>query len=234
MKDHFIKQTDLISLCNEWQFDYKKYQSRVLSIGDVCAIRKAKNGQRFRRNYERAMVVLAAASRYGSRRMLEFGTGRGFTAASLSMFDQVEEIVTIDKLKQITAIQAVASLNVEGVFPAKINYLSKNTFEISDNDITGKFDLVFIDGEHTSKAVAHDFQFAMEHTTDDAVIIFDDYRNKHKGVKKYIKSLKHAKILVYSDGWLYENILIASHGDADRVKDNKEYGSGQVILLKEH
>ena len=94
------------------------------------------------------------------------------------------------------------------------------------------FDLVFIDGEHTAKAVANDFKVALKYTTEDALIVFDDFRRKHKGVRKHIISLPFDKILVYTDGWIYNNILIAFHGDADKVVDKKEVGSGQVVLYK--
>lgn len=228
--NNFVDMTDILSLCRSWQFDYQNYKQEVLRIGDVCAIRKAKNGRLFRRDYERAILLLAVASKYQSQRVLEFGTGRGFVSACLSMLEHVSHIATIDKLRQEKTRKLVESVAARGL--DKIQFVSTNTFKLSHSAIKNDFDLVFIDGEHTEKAVKNDFKFAMKHTADDAIIVFDDYRNKHKGVKKYIKSLKYDKVLVYTDGWIYENIMINKHGDADVVKDQKEYKSGQVILYK--
>lgn len=234
-KNNFINMTNILLLCQEWGFDYRKYEEKVFAIGNVCAIRRTKQGKFFHRNYERAMLLLAVASKYKSTSVLEFGTGRGFAAVCLSMLQNITNITTIDKLDQTKTIQLVANLGIDKVKLDKINFISKNTLRLSSKDkeeIGKDFDLVFIDGEHTRVAVKNDLEVALDCTTEDAVIVFDDYRNKHKGVKKYIKSLEYDKILVYSDGWIYNNVMIAKHGDADKVKDNREYGSGQVILYK--
>lgn len=227
-----MKATDLLTLMKKWDFPLEAYKDVVMEIGDICAIRKSK-GVAFRRNYERAFLLLAVALKYGSSRVLEFGTGRGFVTAALSMLENVHEIYTIDKLP---ASQTVGIMKQSShAQMSKVSFISKKSSDVKRIDLgglDGLFDLVFIDGEHSHKAVEHDFKLSLKQTTSDAIIVFDDYRNKHRGVKKYISSLKYDKILVSTDGWVYENKMIKVHGDADNLVDNKEMGSGQVILYK--
>jgi len=225
-----MKKFNIISLCDAWEFPYKDYIDRVLAIGDVCAIREDKKGKPFRRDFERAFVVMAAAHRYKATRILEFGTGRGFVTGCLTMLDHVKYICTIDKLKTEPIVELMSKL--DDIDMKKIRFISKNSYKIEPDDIGIGYDLSFIDGEHTARAVDNDFQLSLRCCIDDGIIVFDDYREKHAGVKKFIKSLDFDKAIVNSDGWLYKNRMINKHGDADKVVDGKEYESGQVILFK--
>jgi len=225
-----LKQTDLISLAKEWNFSINEYSNIVKEIGDVCAIRH-KKGKPFRRDYERGLLMIAVSIHYNCHRLLEFGTGRGFVTSCLSMLSNVRHITTIDQLREEETLGVMSESFYSDM--SKVEFISKKSKNLKNNDTKDDYDLVFIDGEHTHSAVANDFKFAINHTVDDAIIVFDDYRNKHKGVKKYIKSLPYDKILVYTDGWVYDNKFIKTHGDADKVVDNKEVGSGQVILFKD-
>ncbi len=226
-----MNETNIVDLCKKWGFDIQQYKETVALIGDVCAIRRDKSGKSFRRNYERALVVLSAALHYKSTKFLEFGTGRGFVTACATLLDGLNSITTIDKLSKDATIGTISKVSIP-IDMSKINFISKDSKKLVPKDIGAGYDLVFIDGEHSASAVANDFALALECTTDDAVIIFDDFRNKHRGVKKFIASLEYTKTLVPSDGWVYKNRMIKKHGDADKVKDNKEIGSGQVVLWK--
>lgn len=225
-----LKSIGLTNLAEEWGFSIGEYKDAILEIGDICAIRKTKQGKSFRRDYERGLLMIAVALRYKPKNVLEFGTGRGFVTTVLSMMDSVETICTIDKLPKSQTADIMRKSKYANM--SKVKFVSKKSNKLNSSDISGEYDLVFIDGEHTGKAVAHDFKFSLKCTTPEAIIVFDDYRNKHAEVKKYIKNLQYDKILVYTDGWVYDNIMIHKHGDADKVVDNKEMGSGQVILFK--
>ena len=224
-----MRSTNILELFTEWDFDYLSYKDKVCSIGDICAIRTNDVGELFRRNYERGMLLLAVAWKYQLCRLLEFGTGRGFVVACVSLLDSIQDIYTIDRARERRTIGVAKKA---GFLDSRTHFIQKNSFKLKSVDLQDDFDLVFIDGEHSEKAVKNDFKIALQHTTKKAIIVFDDYRNKHKEVKKYIKLLKYDKLLVSTDGWIYDNIMIATHGDADKVIDNKEMGSGQVILNK--
>ncbi len=223
-------EMDILSLLDEWNIDKDKYIDIVRDIGDVCAIRKTKKGVTFRRDYERGILLIAVALHFNSHKVLEFGTGRGFVAGCLSLLPSVESIHTIDKLKATETVGFMDKLSV--INKEKVNFIQKNSFKLSAGDLDNDFDLVFVDGEHNRKAVSNDFNIAIKHTTDNAIIVFDDYRNKHKEVKKYISSLQYKKCVVFTDGWIYENVMISKHGDADKVDRGRERGSGQVVLWK--
>lgn len=226
-----MKGTNIKSLFSDWQFNFSPYVDFVQQIGDVAAIRRTKTGETFRRNYERALLLLAVADRYKSRKALEFGTGRGFVSGCLSVLSGIEEIHTIDKLDYGSTVAYLTSVS-EMINLDKIKFIHKDSFGLCSKDLGEGFDLVFIDGEHSHKAVKNDLRLAMECSTEDAVIVFDDYRNKHKGVKKFIRSIPGDKLVVSTDGWIYKNTMITKHGDADRLVNGKEAGSGQVIYWK--
>jgi len=227
-----MQKYDIRSLLKEWDFDAEPYIMAVRDIGDVCAIRYDDKKKPFRRDYERALLMLAVAFRYQSTKFLEFGTGRGFVCGCLSMLDHIPTIFTIDKLPHAKAYKLMSSYSKIDL--EKISFLKANSLKIKDPvySFGNSYDLVFIDGEHSAKAVKNDFEMSLKVTTEDAIIVFDDYRDKHAGVKKYIKKLKYDKILVSTDGWFYRNRRIEKHGDADKVVGGKEMKSGQVILYK--
>ena len=100
-----MQSLDILSLFEKYGFNYLAYKDIVLKIGDICAIR-TKNGKSFRRNFERALLVMAVANQYRSTKVLEFGTGRGFVTGCLSLLDNVKEVWTIDKLSDAEKIMS--------------------------------------------------------------------------------------------------------------------------------
>lgn len=226
-----MEVTNIIRLCEDFGFPYKSYLDKVKYVGDVCALRKNPNGVAFRRNYERALVVMAVAHKYDCKRFLEFGTGRGFVTGCASMLKNIQAITTIDKEPYRPTEKKMSKLDCIDL--SKIEFISNNSYSVTKTDLGRNYDLVFIDGEHTGRAVRHDFELSSHCSSGNAIFVFDDYRDKHEGVKRYIETLNYKKILVQSDGWLYENVMIDSHGDANRVENGKEYDSGQVILIKD-
>jgi len=226
-----MNNINLLSLFNQWKFDYSKHKDIVCSIGDVCAIRYSKETGSYRRNYERAILLIAIAKTYNRCKVLEFGTGRGFVSGCLSLLPGISYIYTIDIVSSRKIKQKMTQAPLINI--GKITFVTKNSRLLSSKDIPNDFDLVFIDGQHTYNTVKNDFEIALKHTVKDAIIVFDDYRNKYKKVKKYINSLDYEKIAVSTDGWLYDNKKIARNGDVDRLVQNRETESGQVILYKQ-
>jgi len=222
---------NVVSVCEKWGFDIGQYKNTVLDIGDTCAIRKDKQGT-FRRNFERGILLLAVAIHYKVVKCLEFGTGRGFASACISLAPTVDRIITIDSLAKEKTVDVIGRVSCVNIDTSKILFISANSKKLKPKNIGESFDFVFIDGEHSFEGVRNDFLLALECSTPDAVIVFDDYRNKHRGVKKYIKSLEYDKMLVSSDGWIYRNERLKFHGDADKIVGGKESGSGQVILYR--
>ncbi len=217
-----MNKTNILDLFKKWNFDYTKHEKRFKEIGDVTAIRY-KGKVPFRRNYERALLVYAVAEHFQCKNFVEFGTGRGFVTACVSLCESIQDIYTIDCLD--SGIKHIKSLSLDTF--DKIHFIVKKSQDLKYDEIPESIDLVFIDGEHSYKAAQNDFSFVKDRAR---IVVFDDYRNKHKGVKKFIKSIDYNKLLVSTDGWIYKNKMIKKHKDADKVVDGKEYDSGQVIV----
>lgn len=219
-----MKNVNILTLFKSWNFDYKPYVEKFKAIGDVTAIRY-KKGKPFRRNYDRGMLLFAVASHFRCKTFLEFGTGRGYVTACVSLCKSIEHIITIDRdpVAKKTLVEA-------GIDTKNIDFITSKSQKLKQGDLP-EVDLAFIDGEHSYDAVENDLSL-----TRASIVVFDDFRNKHKGVKKFIKSLKvpgKEKVIISTDGWIYKNEMLTKHGDADKIVNGKELGSGQVILLDE-
>ena len=223
-----MQTIDVISFFTKLNIDYLSKRELFLSIGDATAIRY-KNGVPFRRNYERGLLLYGIAEYFKCKSFLEIGTGRGYVTACVSTSEHVEKIDTIDIESTEMAIECLNQ--VSGVCVNKINFITQDSKNIDFSKLLPSYDMIFIDGEHTHDGVKNDFSIASRLSN---IIIFDDYRNKHKGVKSFIKSIVKSNeicwaTVVSSDGWIYENKFIKSHGDVDKLIDGKEHKSGQVV-----
>lgn len=216
-------KTNIIDLCIALGFDYKKYIEDIIRIGDLTAKREYK-GQHYRRNYERAFILMSLLHKYKISKFLEFGTGRGFSVACVLFLNPKTEAYTIDINCQDNTKKLISSLGID-ISNATFIKAKSNSIKFVLPDV----DMVFIDGGHTFDEVKNDFEISKK-ICKKGFIVFDDFRKKHKGVKKYIKSIVGEKILVQSDSWIIKNDLIHKVGNSDTIIDGKEYDSGQVIF----
>ena len=220
-----MKKIDIISFLKYCDFDYRQYIEEVLRIGDTTAIRELR-GVTYRRNYERGLLLMAIIHKFDSTKFLEFGTGRGFATACALFLKNGLDITTIDNKSSEQSKNLIEGL---GICTNSIFFLGMNSKHLSAEDIGDGFDLVFIDGGHDYKSVKNDYEIAVK-CCEKGIIVFDDFRNKHAGVKKFIKSLDVTKILVNTQGWIWKNKMMKKTKDGDGIIDDKEYKSGQVIV----
>lgn len=214
--------TNIRDLFAQWEFDHKLYLDRVIEIGQSTAIRKL-DGIAYRRNYERGLLIMAIIHKHKYQSFLEFGTGRGFSVACALTINPAIRITTIDIS---SCKQARGLLRHLGFDLSNVQFVSTDSLKSGKH--LGKYDFAFVDGSHKYDFVKSDYKTAARHTS--GLIVFDDYRNKHLGVKRAVDEIDGTKMLVESDGWLIENVLIEKAGDADVVNAGKEKGSGQIIL----
>jgi predicted O-methyltransferase YrrM len=219
-----MHKTNITSLLTIWNIKHDDWHNKIIEIGDQTAIR-IKNGIKYRRNYERGLLLFSLVNHFKVRKFLEFGTGRGFSTACALLADPSIEMFTIDSVSSSAAKNLLLELKFE---LKNVHFIESDSTKLGYK-LPNDFDLVFIDGGHDYDTVKNDYQIALAHCSR-GIILFDDYRNKHKGVKKVIKKIKKEKILVNSDGWIFENKLIHEVGDADNILDGKETASGQVIV----
>jgi len=171
--------------------------------------------------------MVALANRLKAKRVLEFGTGRGYVCACLlQMSDTVEEVVTIDK----NPPQEVEGKFLElGIPLDKMTFVTGDANTLGADDVKGEFDLVFVDAQHDGKSVKSNYVYSRSKSHDDTVIVFDDYRSKFPSVKKVINKFKVDKMMVQCDGWIVVNSCIKQARDADRVVEGREFDSGLVV-----
>lgn len=221
-----MKNISIVGLLERMSFDYKSIVSEIKRIGDVTAIRK-KGSVTYRRNYERAILIVALARHYGLSDFLEFGTGRGFVCAALLSLCNMNRISTIDKQSIPEALSLIESLNLDS---STIDGIVAEANAMKPANLKHDYDLVFIDAQHDGKSVGLNYNLAKTSLKKPNIIIFDDYRNKFSSVKKKIDrmSFKH-KLVVHTDGWIIKNAAISSAKDADKVVNGKEYVSGMVL-----
>jgi len=200
------------------------------AIGDKTAIRDMK-GKKYRRNYERGILMAAIAEKFERTSLLEIGTGRGYVAACVEKMSNVERIATVDRSSSDDARKLIKQC---GIDTSNIEFVKGNANKMKPSDFTGRFDFFFIDGQHDGPSVQSNYALCQGLAEPKSIVVFDDYRNKFPSIKKVIDRmrLKNA-YLVHTDGWYIENACIKQAKDADYVKDGREHGSGMVVCFED-
>jgi len=227
-----MNSTNIVKLLEKLEFDPAPYLKRCKEIGDVAAYREIK-GIRYRRNYERGLLVLALAHRFNLKQFLEFGTGRGYVCGVLEDMANLDRIVTID----INSVKLAKKILEPVIDVSNVEFLEKDTLSLRGDDVNGKFDFCFVDALHTGEAVQNDYMYFLSKAEDRYVVVFDDYRKLFPDVKETINRIAASQqfdnmFLVHTDGWLIKNKMIKQAPDADKVVDGKELKSGMVVGIK--
>jgi len=124
-------------------------------------------------------LLKAVASRIGAQAYFEIGTWRGESVANVAAVVPScvtlnlsrEEIVALTHDERYADAHAFFSRSLENV-----THLSGNSQTFDFTPHHGRYDLVFIDGDHHSDAVRKDTQAAFELLRDDrSVIVWHDY-----------------------------------------------------------
>lgn len=192
------------------------------------------SGAFFRANYERGILVYNLIMKHEIRSMLEIGFGRGYTtlcaAKAFHDLGVKGRIVTIDPNLDEKFIQALSQ-----IFPAEwLNSIEfiKSYSNPALTQMTDKFDLVYIDGDHSYEGTKFDW----ENTKDkfNKCLLFDDYHlptKKDDGIqcRKLIDQIDPKTVdcdepeLIIMDRRLFFD---------DRKLTDEEINYGQVLLTK--
>ena len=175
------------------------------------------------------MLIYALIRKYKIQSYLEIGFGRGysaFCAAKAMDEDGINgKITTIDPSFDREHLQ-----NLSKVFPKswfeKMNFIQeKSEIAISTLD---KFDMIYIDGDHTYEAVKKDWDLCRDRWN--KVILFDDY---HLPTKQLDSNIEVTKVVDQIEDFSKELIIMDRRifFDDRKMKD-EEIDYGQVILTK--
>lgn len=218
----------LTSILYSLGYDPKPFLPRIIQIGDKTACRLDKDSKKLvRANYERASLLHGLVTHYGLRSFLEFGTGRGFSCGCLADFGNLGNIVTVD----YRASKPVKKLLRQcGVNSDRIQFLTKNSKDLVQSDVTNKFDLVLIDAQHDGEAVDRDLAFALSVLDKRGIIVFDDYNEEFHSVQQSIlravaEGLFDQAVMVMTDGWLIDERIV---GD-EKPYRQREINTGMVV-----
>jgi predicted O-methyltransferase YrrM len=159
---------------------------------DLCAMTKCRAIPEQNSGYESCFLFLALCERLNLTRFLEFGTGRCTTSYIMSIQHNIKRVVTID----ITRVdeQRPTWFDYKNVFMSnsqilescqsrlepcsiQIEHINNDSLNLKPSDLikNDKFDIVYIDSNHDYKYVKNDIRLAKDCTSEDSIIILDDY-----------------------------------------------------------
>ena len=188
-------------------------------------------GAFYRANYERGVLVYYLIRQFNLTSLLEVGFGRGYTSlcAAKAFYDAglPGKITTIDPNLDEKFIQALSQIFPKTWF-GYINFI-KGTSQVALPTLKDqKFDLVYIDGDHSYEGTKYDWENTRE--LYEKFLLFDDYHLPSKddpGIQcsKLIDQVEDpSKELIIMDRRLF--------CDERKLPDEKvDYG--QVLLTRE-
>jgi len=175
-----------LSMRERWYFNavkamYLQYECNI-KCKTIEDIDKVVHGVPFM-TYARALWLASYFSDKPSRRALEIGTCYGVGAAYLSViFDHVDTLdLNISMHRAPNVWDTLAATQRTNVV-AHYREPDSNGFP---EYITGRYDFIFIDGDHSESGVRHDLQEAYEYLAPGGTIIMDDLDHPtYKGIRK--------------------------------------------------
>jgi len=163
-------------------------------------------------------VVLKAAVGFGSKRILELGSFRGYTARLLAEnTGPNSSICAVDVDERHGA--SYRGLEVEKKIRRKTGTIARSLFEEDE-----KFDLIFVDANHEFDSVMGDTQLAFDLLAPEGVIlwhdyVFDSYFHGLCAVPEALREFSHARsiyavrstsLAIYSEARGWETAKLSS------------------------
>lgn len=181
----------------------------------------------YRSNYERGILIYNLIVTGNLDSYLEVGFGRGFSflcaAKAFATLGKKGRIVTVDPALSKELVNALAN-----VFPKQwfegANFVAEKSQDALPK-ISGDFDMVYIDGDHTYDAVKRDWELVKDRWN--RFCLFDDYHLPSKSepaiecARMIDEIIDPSKELIFMDRRIFQD---------DRSVATLDYG--QVLLTK--
>ncbi|OYT16622.1 MAG: hypothetical protein B7C24_06825 [Bacteroidetes bacterium 4572_77] len=212
-------------------------------VGSLTAIRQRNTGEFYRANYERGLFLYYLVMKNDFiTKAVELGTGRGYGSICIckAWDDKNEKWGYLDTIDVVPHNKPQPWLTKYGMQTMTLKQLMEKAYPGCTKRIrfeTGKTtmlkdkylhesgfpaQLAYIDAGHTYEEVKGDWKHIHNVATDDAIYVFDDYKQNEFGVKKLIDKIKgYNKLLIYMDRQIFPE---------DRKNAKVDYG--QVIVTK--
>ena len=126
------------------------------------------------------------------KNILEIGRSNGYSFGFFKFCFPAAKVISIDIVRTETSVK------MSKVFDDNFEFIDGTSDFVKSMDT--KFDIVFIDGDHTYEWAKRDWDNVQGHLTEKAIVIFDDLDWGDHGVLRFFESLNKTKETKYIDG----------------------------------
>lgn len=141
----------------------KKFTSNRRKVSEMAKVAGS--------SIKESKLLYRIAKYFNSQSILELGTSLGISSYTFSLTSKNTRVTTVEGSKSIFEFNRDNFKNYKQNIDFK-NYLFNKYLETIEED--KKFDLIFIDGNHTYEATIRYFETLKNHIHNGSVIIFDD------------------------------------------------------------
>lgn len=192
-------------------------------------------GAFFRPNYERGILVTSLIKRYLLTSLLEIGFGRGYTSvcAAKTFYELGNGSVTSIDISFDENQLALMKQTFPENWLRRITLMQSRSDEALQTLSGSKYELVYIDGDHTYEGVKKDWELSKNLV--DRFVLFDDYHLPTKNSGPGIQVARLVDEIDWDKEGYEEPTLIQMDRriffDDRKIPDN-EIDYGQVLIKK--
>lgn len=155
-----------------------------VSWGDITA----KGHDQERKDYGRGMLLYFLVKTTAPKRILEIGTGRGYSATcmvqalrSIGVDDFSLTTIDVDHHKKARVRPDGVVASVHDMMTVTLGDLTNIEFRNGESKsilpkLTGPYDFIFVDGSHKTDPVIFDCEQSLRLISDKGIIVFHDYK----------------------------------------------------------
>ena len=235
-----MNNISIIDLFKKTDFNIDEIKEKLFKINLITKTRPDVTKKLCIEQYgiEQSFLLYYIAKTHNAKNFVEIGTGRGTTSFSIALQNNIENIDTFDIIPFDTKFNTAVNFkpfygsikDLHDLIPyeekKKINFLNiskLNSTYLAKNK--NKFDMAFIDGNHSDKdIIMKDFLNCLHLTKKDGIIVFDDYGNfpvVTNVINDIVKQYKQ-----------YNYFLVPFRGHIF-MTEKSCFKSGEVILFKD-